>query len=143
MARYAFGPVMRRAAGPVLAVFALLAALATAAARHLPSSAIGGVRAGSLHAGTAAGADWALASFEPSAAAGKLAAGFAGGAPPGGLRQTGGGGDPGRAGAATGVFRQAGGVGPLVRTGPYGCGAGLPVRLKQAWGLAGPSTCSA
>ncbi|HEX4255581.1 MAG TPA: PKD domain-containing protein, partial [Streptosporangiaceae bacterium] len=145
MARYAFGPVVRRAAGPVLAVVALLAALATgapasasaaapasataltqafAAARHLPSSAIGGVRAGSLHEGTAAGTDWALASFEPSASAGKLAAGFADG-------------------AATGVFRQTGGVWHLVQTGPYGCGAGLPASLKQAWGLADPATCSA
>ena len=80
MARYAFGPLMRRVAGPVLAVLALLAPLVTgsaasaaaapagaagsagstrassleqafAAARHLPSSAIGGVRAGSLHEG--------------------------------------------------------------------------------------------
>jgi hypothetical protein len=144
MARYAFGPLMRRAAGPVLAVLALLAPLvagsaasaavapagattleqAFAAARHLPSSAIGGVRAGSLHEGPAAGTDWALASFEPSASAGKLAAGFADG-------------------AATGVFRQTGGVWHLVQTGPYGCGAGLPASLRQAWGLADPATCSA
>lgn len=150
MAGYGFGPLMRRAAGPVLAAFALLAVLMTgsaasaaaapaspsaspsagaleqafAAARHLPSSAIGGVRAGSLHEGSASGTAWALASFVPSASAGKLAAGFADG-------------------AATGVFRQTGGVWHLVRTGPYGCGAGLPATLKQAWGLAGPATCSA
>ncbi|HEY2519347.1 MAG TPA: PKD domain-containing protein [Streptosporangiaceae bacterium] len=159
MARYAFGPLVRRAAGPVLGVAALLAALVTgsaasaatapasqdtpanaattasagslaapleqafAAARHLPASAVGGVRAGSLHQGSASGADWAMASFVPSASAGKLAAGFADG-------------------AATGVFRRSGGVWHLTRTGPYGCGAGLPASLKQAWQLAGPASCS-
>src|ERR1700744_3651529 len=158
MARNAFGPLVRRVAGPVLAVFALLGALLTgpaasaaatpansaggstasvsaspvagsleqafAAARHLPASVIGGVRAGTLHQGSASGTDGALASFVPSASAGKLAAGFADG-------------------AATGVFRRAAGVWRLVRTGPYGCGAGLPASLKQAWGLAAPATCSA
>jgi hypothetical protein len=154
MPRYEFGPLVRRATGPVLVVLALLAAAVTgpvtsaaaaqasqgattsasplagsleqafATAQHLPASAIGGVRAGTLHQGSASGTDWALASFVPSASAGELAAGFADG-------------------AATGVFRRSGGVWHLVRTGPYGCGAGLPASLKQAWRLADPATCSA
>ncbi|HWG15248.1 MAG TPA: PKD domain-containing protein [Streptosporangiaceae bacterium] len=158
MPRYEFGPLVRHATGPVLAVLALLAAVVTspamtaaaaqaspatsrsaatsvsplavpleqafAAARHLPAAAIGGVRSGTLHQGSAAGIDWALASFVPATSAGKLAAGFADG-------------------AATGVFRRSGGVWHLVRTGPYGCGAGLPASLKQTWRLADPATCSA
>jgi PKD repeat protein len=96
-----------------------------AAARHIPGSAIGGVRAGSLHVGGADGAEWALATFTPSASASQqMAAGF-------------------QDGAATGVFRQADGTWRLVRTGPYGCGAGLPTALRRDWGLADPASCSA
>ena len=41
------------------------------AARHMPGSAVGGIRAGSLHVAPAAGTRWALASFLPSARAGQ------------------------------------------------------------------------
>ena len=101
-----------------------------AGVRGGPAPAVAGHRRGAgrlaARGDGAAGTDWALASFEPSASAGKLgfAAEFADG-------------------AATGVFRRTGGVWHLVQTGPYGCGAGLPTSLKQAWGLAGPATCSA
>jgi hypothetical protein len=95
------------------------------AGRHMPGSAVGGIRAGSLHVGSAAGARWALASFVPSRSARqRLAAGF-------------------QDGAATGVFAWRAGAWHLVRTGPYGCGKGLPAALRQAWGLASPASCAA
>ncbi len=100
------------------------------AARHLPGSAVGGIRAGSLHVGSAGGARWALASFVPapdsaSTVAGQqLAAGF-------------------QDGAATGVFTWQAGAWHLVRTGPYGCAAGLPTALRRAFGLASPASCAA
>ena len=93
--------------------------------RHIPGSAIGGIRPGSLHTGTAAGTEWAIATFTPSASAGKqVAAGF-------------------QDGAATGVFTLQNGRWRLVKTGPYGCGAGLPATLQSAWGLANPAGCTA
>ena len=136
----------RRLPGPLLAglavVTALTAAPMTAAAstspatpaaltqafeagRHIPASAMGGIRPGTLHAGTAGGTEWAIASFTPSASAGKqVAAGF----------QDGGG---------TGVFSIRGGLWRLVKAGTYGCGEGLPATLKKAWGLADPAGCTA
>ncbi len=95
------------------------------AARNLPSSAIGGIRAGTLHTGSAGGTEWAIASFSPSASASKqVTAGF----------QDGGG---------TGVFRIQNGGWRLSGTTLYGCGEGLPATLKQAWGLADPAGCTA
>jgi PKD repeat protein len=133
--------------GPVLAVLAVLAALtigpvtssaastgtstapaaaltqAFETARHIPGSAIGGVRPGTMHAGTADGTEWAIASFIPSASASEqVGAGF-------------------QDGAATGVFIDRSGQWRLVKTGPYGCGEGLPATLKKAWGLAEPPGC--
>jgi hypothetical protein len=161
MARIQVGRLTRRMSGSALAALAILAALlagpvtaaaaatvSTAAtdsaqtapsgsiataltqafesAQHIPGSAVGGIRAGSEHVGTASGAEWALATFTPSARAGQqLAARF-------------------QDGAATGVFTErAGGTWRLVRTGPYGCGAGLPATLAGDWGLARPASCSA
>ena len=94
------------------------------AARHMPGSAVAGIRAGSLHVASAAGTRWALASFLPSARAGqRLTAGF-------------------QDGAATGVFAWRDGAWHLVRTGPYGCAAGLPAGLHRDWGLASPASCA-
>jgi PKD repeat protein len=94
------------------------------AARHIPGSAIADIRAGTLHTGTADGTEWAIASFTPSASAGKQGAiAF-------------------QDGAATGVFSMQNGAWHLVRTGPYGCGMGLPAALKKAWGLVGPAGCT-
>ncbi|MDQ2811456.1 MAG: hypothetical protein M3Z75_06125, partial [Actinomycetota bacterium] len=90
-------------------------------ARHLPAGAVAGIRAGSLHQASVAGATWAIADFTPSASAAPgVQAGF-------------------QDGAGTGIFRQAPGQ-PwrLVQTGPYGCGRGLPAGLSQAWGLPAP-----
>ena len=100
------------------------------AGRHAPGSAVGGIRAGSLHVGSAGGTRWALASFVPatdlaSTAAGqRLAAGF-------------------QDGAGTGVFAWRAGAWQLVRTGPYGCATGLPAALRRDWGLASPASCAA
>ena len=137
----------RRLPGPVLAALAVIAALIVApvtaaadagggpaqataltqafqVARDIPGSAIGGVRPGSLHTGTANGTEWAIASFTPSASAGKqVAAGF-------------------QDGAGTGVFKIQNGRWRLVGTGPYGCGDGLPAALKTTWGLADPAGCT-
>jgi PKD repeat protein len=101
-------------------------ARALAAAAHLPGSAVGGIRAGSLHTGTAGGRDWAIATFLPSATAGqRFATAF-------------------QDGAATGVFTRPAQTGAwrLVRTGPYGCAYGLPVTLRARWGIARPASCS-
>jgi PKD repeat protein len=95
------------------------------AGRPIPGSAMGGIRPGTLHTGTAGGTEWAIASFTPSASASKqAAAGF----------QDGGG---------TGVFSIQNGGWRLVKTGTYGCGEGLPATLKKAWGLADPAGCTA
>ncbi|MGH3295493.1 MAG: PKD domain-containing protein [Trebonia sp.] len=95
------------------------------AGRPIPASALGGIRPGTLHTGTADGTEWAIASFTPSASASKqVTAGF----------QDGGG---------TGVFSVRGGGWRLVETGTYGCGDGLPATLKKAWGLADPDGCTA
>lgn len=139
--------IRRRLPGPVLAALAVITALTAApvtaaantgrssaqataltqafeAGRHIPGSVIGGIRPGTLHTGTADGTEWAIASFTPSASASKqVAAGF-------------------QDGAATGVFNKQNGQWRLVKTGPYGCGEGLPATLKKAWGLAGPAGCT-
>src|SRR6202000_1366715 len=89
--------------------------------RHVPASAVGGIRPGTLHAGTAGGTEWAIASFTPSASAGpQVAAGS----------QDGGG---------TGVFSAGSGGWRLVTTGPYGCGAGPPATPQEAWGRSEPA----
>jgi hypothetical protein len=149
MARIDVRRIRRHLPGPVLAVLAAISVLAvgpvTAAtastvtnaspvpaaltqafetARHIPGSAIAGIRAGTLHTGTANGTEWAIASFTPSASAGKqLAAGF-------------------QDGAATGVFNKRSDAWHLVKTGLYGCGVGLPAALKTAWHLADPAACT-
>jgi hypothetical protein len=120
------GPVTAAAASTTTTVSAVPAALTQAfeTARHIPGSTIAGIRAGTLHAGTADGTEWAIASFTPSASVGKqLAAGF-------------------QDGAATGVFTMRNGGWHLVETGLYGCGAGLPATLKKAWGLADAAGCT-
>ena len=92
--------------------------------QHVPGSAIVGIRAGTLHVGTASGQQWAIASFTPAkSAAQKVANVF-------------------QDGGATGVFTQTGGTWHLVRTGIYGCGDGLPAALKSSWNLGGNSACS-
>jgi PKD repeat protein len=96
---------------------------AFAAARHLPRADVGGVRASTLHVGSAAGRTWAIATFTPAkSVARKVAAGF-------------------QDGAATGVFTLTHGTWHLVQTGLYGCGAGLPAALKTAWHLGDPALC--
>src|SRR6202050_2949746 len=94
------------------------------AALHVPAADMGGIRSGTLHTGSAAGREWAIASFTPArSAAKKVAVNF-------------------QDGAATGVFTKAGGTWRLVQTGLYGCGDGLPASLKSAWHLADPAACS-
>jgi len=91
---------------------------------RIPGSLIGGIRPGTLHTGAAAGTDWAIASFTPSVSAGnQVAAGF-------------------QDGAGTGVFSNQNGRWRLLKTGPYGCGEGLPGTLRKAWGLADPAGCA-
>ncbi|MGH3405381.1 MAG: hypothetical protein ACRDRJ_23245, partial [Streptosporangiaceae bacterium] len=83
------------------------------AARHIPPADVAGIAAGTLHVGSAAGREWAIASFTPTrTAVRKISASF-------------------QDGAATGVFAQADGAWHLVRTGLYGCGDGLPAALKS------------
>ena len=112
---------------PVTATGTAALEQAYAAGRHLPLSAVGGVRAGSVRIASvpATGADWAVAAFTPSAA--------------GGAQQR----DGFQDGASTGVFTEsAGGSWHLVQeAGPVGCGYGLPAAVVQAWGLAGPASC--
>jgi PKD domain-containing protein/CHAP domain-containing protein len=131
----AAGPVAAAAAGtPAKAAQAKAApASSTASAltqafetsRHVPGSAVGGIRAGTLHTGTANDRQWAVASFEPAKSVSPEAA------------------EAFQDGAATGVFEQAGGAWRLVRTGSYACGAGLPATLKVAWHVTAPaSLCS-
>src|ERR1700728_4682361 len=94
------------------------------AALHVPAADVGGIRSGTLHTGSAAGREWAIASFTPArSAAKKVAVNF-------------------QDGAATGVFTKTGGTWRLVQTGLYGCGDGLPASLKSAWHLADPAACS-
>ncbi len=154
MARIHAGRIWPRLPGPALAALAVITVLTVApmaasaststgtgtgtgtgtaaeltqafeAGRHLPSSAIGGIRPGTLHTGTAEGTEWAIAAFTPSASASKqVAAGF----------QDGGG---------TGVFRIQNDSWRVTGTTLYGCGEGLPATLKQAWGLADPAGCTA
>jgi PKD domain/CHAP domain len=98
---------------------------AFAAARHVPAADVGGIRAGTVHVGSAAGHQWAIASFLPAkSAAQKVAVGF-------------------QDGAATGVFTETHGTWRLLQTGPYGCGHGLPAALKTAWHLGDPAACTA
>ncbi|HEY1624676.1 MAG TPA: PKD domain-containing protein [Streptosporangiaceae bacterium] len=103
------------------------AALAQAweAGRHVPGSAVAGVRAGTLHTGTANGEQWAIASFLPATSARpQVAEAF-------------------QDSAATGVFSQAGnGTWHLVGTTLYGCGDGLPAALKSAWNLGTLNLCT-
>jgi hypothetical protein len=95
------------------------------AARHVPAADVGGIRAGTLHVGTASGREWAIASFIPAkATAPKDASGF-------------------QDGAATGVFTGTHGIWRLVQTGMYGCANGLPSTLAAAWHLARPQACTA
>lgn len=97
---------------------------AYAAAANVPASAIGGVRAGSLHLASVSGTSWAIASFTPSAHAAALVLG--------GFQD----------GAATGTFVRAdGGPWRLTATGPYGCGRGLPAAVMRVWHLADPASC--
>ncbi|HEY2508870.1 MAG TPA: PKD domain-containing protein [Streptosporangiaceae bacterium] len=94
------------------------------AARHLPAAEVGGIRAGTLHVGSADGHQWAIATFTPARSAEqKAAAAF-------------------QDGAATGVFTETDGTWQLVQTGLYGCGNGLPAALKAAWNLTGGTACS-
>ena len=94
------------------------------AARHVPAADVDGIRAGSLHIGSAGGHEWAIASFMPArSAVRKVAADF-------------------QDGAATGVFTEAGGRWRLVQSGLYGCGDGLPAALKSAWHLGDPAACT-
>ena len=93
--------------------------------RHVPGSAVGGVRAGTLHTGTADGKQWAIASFVPAKSASQeVAASF-------------------QDGGSAGVFTQSDGSWRLVSTGLYGCATGLPAALKPAFGITSPSLCTA
>ena len=99
-----------------------------ASARHLPGSAVAGVRPGTLRLARVAstGVTWAVAGFMPAASAGadtRIAF---------------------QDGAATGVFSQAPGQGwRLVQaSGPAsGCDQGLPPAVRAAWHLAVPAGC--
>lgn len=95
-----------------------------AAARHLPPSSVGSIRAGSLHTGSADNLSWAIADFLPAASEpADVKAAF-------------------QDGASAAVFSQRPGQ-PwrLVQAGPYGCGRGLPSSLVQSFGLADPAVC--
>jgi hypothetical protein len=95
------------------------------AARHLPAADVSGIRAGTLHTGSAGGHEWATATFTPAkSAVQKVGADF-------------------QDGAASGVFTQTHGVWRLVQTGLAGCGNGLPAALKKAWHLADLAVCNA
>lgn len=91
---------------------------------HVPGSAVGGIRAGSLHVGSADGTEWAIATFVPAKSAGQAAAARF------------------QDGGATGVFSGHDGSWRLVRTGPYGCATELPAALRQSWGVTDPAGCS-
>jgi hypothetical protein len=95
-----------------------------AAARHLPASSVGGIRAGSLRTGSADNVGWAIADFLPAASdTANVKAAF-------------------QDGASAAVFSQRPGQAwRLVQAGPYGCGRGLPASLVQSFGLADPALC--
>lgn len=94
-------------------------------ATHQAGGVIGGVRAGSLHTGTAAGRTWAIASFTAAKSASEESAASL------------------QDGDSSGVFTESHGVWKLVDAGLYGCADGLPVALKSAWHLDAPaSVCS-
>jgi hypothetical protein len=116
------------AAVPVSAAAAQPGSVATAVTRafeqaeHVPGSAVGGIRTGSLHVGDADGAEWAIATFVPSGQ--EAATRF-------------------QDGRGTGVFVERNGSWSLVRTGPYGCATVLPAALRRSWGVTDPASCSA
>ena len=92
---------------------------------HIASKEIGGIRAGTLHVGTASGQQWAVASFLPAKGVSSQASvAF-------------------QDGAASGVFKRTRGVWQLLRTGTNNCDDGLPAGLKQAWHLADTAACTA
>ena len=99
-----------------------------ASARHVPGSAVAGIRPGSLHLArvTATGVTWAVAGFTPSPAAGlKAQIGF-------------------QDSAASGVFSRAAGqpwrlVQPAAAPGT--CDSALPSAVRAAWHLAEPAGC--
>jgi PKD domain/CHAP domain len=94
------------------------------AARHVPAADVAGIRAGTLHVGSAVGREWAIASFAPTrSAAQKVGVDF-------------------QDGAATGVFARSRGTWRLVQSGLYGCGDGLPAALKKAWHLGEAAACT-
>jgi hypothetical protein len=82
--------------------------------RHLPAGSVAGIRAGSLRTTSAAGVNWAIADFTPSASAtAGVQADF-------------------QDGASTGIFTETPGQPwQLIRTGPPACGRGLPAGLGQ------------
>ena len=92
--------------------------------RHLPASAVAGIGAGSLRTASVAGTQWAIADFTPSASAAARVQGEF------------------QDGASTGIFSRAPGQ-PwrLIQTGPYGCGLGLPARVRRALGLTAAVIC--
>jgi hypothetical protein len=95
------------------------------ASQKMPSSAMGGISAGTLHTGSANGHQWAVASFEPAKSVKQQqAVAF-------------------QDGAASGVFEETGGVWHLVRSGSNACGTGLPASLKTAWHIAAPASLCA
>jgi PKD domain-containing protein/CHAP domain-containing protein len=113
-------------AGTRIAAGTTQGALAQAftAARHVAGSAVGSIRPGSLHTGTADGRQWAIASFLPKKSdSAEMAISF-------------------QDGAATGVFEKTHGSWRLVSTGLYGCAVGLPASLKKAWHIGSPSLCT-
>ena len=101
---------------------------AYASARHVPGSAVAGIRPGSLHLArvTATGVTWAVAGFTPSPAAGLRAqVAF-------------------QDSAASGVFsRTAGQSWRLVQpaAAPGTCESALPAAVRAAWHLAEPAGC--
>jgi hypothetical protein len=92
----------------------------------VPGSVMGGVRAGTLHTGTANGHEWAIASFAPARSVTSAET------------------EAFQDGAASGLFEKTGGAWHLVRSGSTACGDGVPAALRQAWHIAAPaSICSA
>jgi hypothetical protein len=99
-----------------------------ATARHLPGSAVAGIRPGTLRLTrvTATGVTWAMAGFTPAPGAGAQARiGF-------------------QDGAGTGVFSRAPGQAwRLVQPsgGPYACDRAIPSAIRAAWHLPVPAGC--
>jgi hypothetical protein len=118
-------PTASAGTGTATGTLSVELAQAFEAGRHVPGSAVGGIRTGTLHTGTAGGAQWAIASLVPAASAAKTPAAAAF-----------------QDGAATGVFTESGGSWHLVGTGLYGCGDGLPAALKTAWNLGSQAACT-